>query len=228
MSLIQNFIGGYKDNATKPAMTFKPAPDERIVFFNYTTRDLGGNLPSIPALVSTTANEVSTLSRYPLTNITDGPYQPTIDAGTVSIFVCLASNTTALRAKRGLTTYRYEYAGNFSSITPLPWMGAYHAADIPPIFGTYQVPTPGRMKVMVDAVTSFERKVAEALQDHVLAFMQDPEDGLRNRGWPAYADGAEGRNLMRFGAGGNVQRRVSAGEVDDACIKGNKWNNNPS
>ncbi|KAK0644460.1 Alpha/Beta hydrolase protein [Cercophora newfieldiana] len=227
MSLIQNFVGQYKDNATKPTMTFKPAPDERIVFFNYTTRDLEGKLPSIPALVSTTANEVATLSRYPLTNITDGPYQPTVDAGTVSIFVCLASNTTVLRGKRKLTTYRYEYAGNFSSITPLAWMGAYHAADIPPIFGTYQVPTPGRMKVMVDGVTSFERKVAEALQDHVLAFMQDPEDGLRNRGWPAHDDG-EGRNLMRFGAGTTVQRRVSAGEVDDACVKGVKWNPNPS
>jgi len=227
MSLIQNFVGQYKDNATKPTMQFKPAPDEKIVFFNYTTRDLGGHLPSIPALVSTTSNEVSTLSRYPLSNITDGPYQPTIDAGTVSIFVCLASNTTALRKKRGLTTYRYEFAGNFSSITPLPWMGAYHAADIPLIFGTYDTPTPGRVKAMVEGVTGFERRVAEALQDHVLAFMQDPEEGLRRRGWPAYGDG-EGRNLVRFGAGGVVQRNVSAAEVDDACVKGVKWNSSPS
>jgi len=227
MSLIQNFVGQYKDNATKPTMTFKPAPDERIVFFNYTTRDLNGHLPSIPALVSTTSNELSTLSRYPLTNITDGPYQPTVDAGTVSVFVCLASNTTVLRGKRGLTTYRYEYAGNFSSVTPLGWMGAYHASDIPMVFGTYDRPTPGRIAAAVGSVTSFERKVAEAMQDHVLAFMEDPEDGLRNRGWPAHDDNG-GRNMLRIAAGTTVSRVVSAAEIDDACVLGKKYNPNPS
>ena len=226
MSLLQNFVGEYKDNATRPTMTFKPAPDERIVFFNYTTRDREGHLPRIPALVSTTSNEVATLSRYPLTNVTDGPYQPTVDSGTVSIFVCLASNTTVERGRHGLTTYRYEYAGNFSSVTPLGWMGAYHASDIPMIFGTYAAYTPGRVKVMVDSVSSFERKVAETMQDHVLAFMEDPENGLRNRGWPAHDDGT-GRNLVRFASREVVQKTVSAAEVDDACVLGKQWNPNP-
>ncbi len=230
MPLIQNFVGQYRDNATRPGLVFKPVPDDRTVFFNYTKRDLGGNIPSIPALVSTTSNEHATLYRYPLTNVTDGPYQPNVDAGTVGVFVCLASNTTVSRGKRGLTTYRYEYAGNFSSVTPLGWMGAYHASDIPAIFGTYDTPTPGRV-LAAELVTSFERKVAEAMQDHVLAFMEDPEHGLRRRGWPAHDDelqpGIKGRNMLRFASGGVVARNVSAGEIDDACILGAKYNSSP-
>lgn len=231
MPLIQNFVGQYKDNNTRPTMTFKPAPDERIVFFNYTTRDELGHIPNIPALVSTTSNEVATLSRYPLTNVTDGPYQPTVNSGTVGIFVCLASNTTVQRGRRGLTTYRYEYAGNFSSVTPLGWMGAYHASDIPLIFGTYQTPTPGRVGA-IELVTSFERRVAEAMQDHVLAFMEDPENGLRNRGWPAHDDTVPElggtRHMLRFAAGGRIARNVSAAEIDDACVLGKEWNPAPS
>ncbi|KAK1750904.1 lipase 1 [Echria macrotheca] len=227
MPLLQNWVGQYKDNATKPTLTFKPAPDERVVFFNYTERDRLGKVPRIPAIVSTTSNEVSTLSTYPLKNVTDGPYQPTINAGTVGIFVCLASNTTANRGRQGLTTYRYEYAGNFSSVTPLAWMGAYHASDIPMVFGTYAVQTPARMFNVMDAVSDYQRKVAETMQDHVLAFMEDPENGLRNRGWAAHDDNG-GRNMMRFAAGGVIQRNVSAGEIDDACILGTTYNPSPS
>ena len=68
------------------------------------------------------------------------PNQTRVDRETVDIFVCLASNTTVWRGRQGLTTYRYEYAGNFSSLTPLAWMGAYHRSDVPMVFGTYDVP----------------------------------------------------------------------------------------
>ena len=240
MPLIQNFIGQYRDNGTRPTLQFKPSPDERIVFFNYSARALAGRLAHIPALVSTTSNELSTLTRYPLNNLTEGPYQPAVDAGTVGTFVCLASNTTVIRGRRGLTTYRYEYAGNFSSVTPLAWMGAYHASDIPLIFGTHDTPTPGRPSIAAvqQSVTEFERQVAEAMQDYVLAFMEDPENGLRRRGWPAHDDvlpspggdggGVSGRNMLRFAAGDRVARNVSAAEIDDACVLGAKYNPSPS
>ncbi|KAK4234583.1 Alpha/Beta hydrolase protein [Achaetomium macrosporum] len=231
MSLIQNFIGQYRDNGTTtPSLPpFKPIPDERTVFFNYTLRALQNLTPQIPALVSTTANEQSSLTRYPLSNITLGPYQPSVDDETVSVFVCLASNTTRSRTAQRLTTYRYEYAGNFSSVTPLGWMGAYHASDVPMVFGTYE--TLGER----DSVSAYQREVARVMQDYVLAFMEDAEAGLRGRGWPAWEDttkesgsGREGRNMMRFaGRKGLVQEVVSADEVDDACILGKGYNSSP-
>ncbi|OTA26318.1 hypothetical protein BTJ68_10564 [Hortaea werneckii EXF-2000] len=41
------------------------------------------------------------------------------------------------RETAGLTTYRYIYSGNFSNVSPLPWMGAYHSSELPMIFGTH-------------------------------------------------------------------------------------------
>lgn len=41
------------------------------------------------------------------------------------------------RVKYGYTTYRYLYAGNFSNISPLPWVGASHATELPLLFGTH-------------------------------------------------------------------------------------------
>ncbi|KAK4460731.1 lipase 1 [Cladorrhinum samala] len=228
MTLIQNFIGQYRDNGTaawggRPALSlFKPVPDERRVFFNYTLRAEKGYVPRVPALVSITSNESGTLSRYPISNVTEGPYQPTVDAATVGVFVCLTSNTTQVRERKGLTTYRYEYSGNFSSVTPLDWMGAYHGSDVPMIFGTYE----GR-----EGVSEYQREVAERMQDYVLAFMRDPENGLREKGWLPYgeAEGSAtgGRNMIRFGTGGVVESNVSASEVDDACVLGKKWIFNP-
>ncbi|KAK4149859.1 lipase 1 [Chaetomidium leptoderma] len=231
MALIQNFIGDYRDNGTTttddhPSLPpFKPLPDEKVVFFNYTLRAAQGRTPRIPALVSTTSNEQSSLTKYPAGNVTAGPYQARVDRETVDIFVCLASNTTRSRAAQGLTTYRYEYAGNFSSLTPLGWMGAYHASDVPMLFGTYE--TLGER----GAVTGFQKEVAERMQDYVLAFMEDPESGLERAGWLPWGrtEGSSvgGRNMMRFASGGVVARNVSADEVDDACVLGREYNSSP-
>ncbi|KAK3682058.1 Alpha/Beta hydrolase protein [Podospora appendiculata] len=229
MTLIQNFIGQYKDNGTKSAIVFKPLPDDKKVWFNYTERAAKGFVARVPVLVSTTANELSTLYSYPASNVTAGPYQPAVDAGTVGVFVCLASNTTQSRIKQNITTYRYEYAGNFSSVTPLWWMGAYHASDVPMLFGTYNLP-PGGGGEDVAAVTPFQTQVAETMQDYLLEFMKDPENGLRQKGWLPYGDprGKEGKNMLRFAAGGLVAQNVSAAQVDDACVLGTKYDSSPS
>ncbi|QQK47415.1 Acetylcholinesterase, insect [Penicillium digitatum] len=34
-------------------------------------------------------------------------------------------------------TWRYLYHGNFRNLSPTPWLGAYHGAEIPVVFGTY-------------------------------------------------------------------------------------------
>lgn len=38
------------------------------------------------------------------------------------------------RLLAGVPTYRYLYSGNFSNVSPLPWMGAFHSCkSIAPI-----------------------------------------------------------------------------------------------
>ncbi|KAM7186119.1 lipase 1 [Naviculisporaceae sp. PSN 640] len=220
MTLIQNYIGQYRDNATRPSLSFRPSPDEKTVFRNYTKRALSGGLAKVPTIISLTSNEQSSLYKYPLTNLTEGPYQPSVDAGTVGVFVCLSSNSTVVRQKLNITTYRYEYSGNFSSVTPLWWMGAYHASDIPMVFGTYE----GRF----DKVDGYQRQVAEQMQDWVVEFMKDPENGLRKKGWLAYGDEGNGevedrKWMVRIAANEVLKRNVSAAEVDEACTLGKKW-----
>ncbi|KAH6842487.1 Alpha/Beta hydrolase protein [Chaetomium sp. MPI-CAGE-AT-0009] len=229
VTLLQNIIGAHHDNGTAHPPVFKPLPDNKLVFFNYTHRalqDSGRRAPRIPVLLGTTSNEQASLTDYPLTNITAGPWQAKVDRETVEVFVCLASNTTRARGVLGRTTYRYEYAGNFSSLAVLPWMGAFHGSDVPMVMGTFATVGEG-----VGRVTGFQREVAERMQDYVLGFMEDPEGGLKRMGWLPWGqtEGSEvgGRNMMRFGSGGVVTKNVSADEIDDACVLGRPYNSSP-
>jgi carboxylesterase type B len=216
---IMNFVGGYTDNGTLPPLTFKPVEDGRTGFGNYTARAQDKKLARVPTLIGTTANEEASLYKYPVQNVSAGPNMTAVNRATVDVFVCLAANATDARARLGVTTYRYQYAGNFSNLTPLPWLGAYHASDIPLLMGSYERAGPG---------TDFEREVAEAMQDYLLAFMEDPEDGLRKKGWlPHGGRVGQGGNMVRFAAGGVVAQNVSAAEVDLACVSGTPYNNSP-
>ncbi|OIW29172.1 alpha/beta-hydrolase [Coniochaeta ligniaria NRRL 30616] len=217
---IVNFVGGYGDNGTTPALGFKTVDDGRTGFGNYTLRALEeGRVARVPALISTTANEEASLWKYPVKDVAAGPNMTAVDAATVEVFVCLAANATDVRAALGVTTYRYQYAGNFSNLTPLPWLGAYHASDIPLLMGSYERGGPA---------TGFERSVAETMQDYLLAFMEDPEDGLRRKGWEPHVERVSvGGNMVRFAVGDTVADNASASEVDFACVSGAPYNRSP-
>ncbi|KAH8902371.1 alpha/beta-hydrolase [Coniochaeta sp. PMI_546] len=216
---IINFVGGYTDNGTTPALAFKSVNDGRTGFGNYTARAEQGKLARIPTLISTTANEEASLWKYPVQNVAAGPNMTAVDKATVDIFVCLAANATDARAALGVTTYRYQYAGNFSNLTPLPWLGAYHAADIPLLMGSYERPGPA---------TGFEKQVAETMQDYLLAFVEDPEDGLRKKGWAPHTERVSvGGNMIRFAVADKVAINASASEVDFACVSGAPYNSSP-
>lgn len=57
----------------------------------------------------------------------------------------------------GLPTYRYQYAGNFSNISPVSWFGAYHSSELPLLFGTHD-------QVFDGPSTAFEYNVSHAMQ----------------------------------------------------------------
>ncbi|RWA11545.1 hypothetical protein EKO27_g3588 [Xylaria grammica] len=164
----------------------------------------------IPALVSTTSNEQSSLIEYPIRDLGGGPNKTDVDKGTLSDFICPAYNTSNIRADNKLTTYRYQYAGNYSNITPYPWMGAYHGADLPMIFGSYNIS---------GGTTELQKQVAERMQDYVFAFLADPQGGLAKLGWPQ-SRGSERNddNMVRFGDGESTMKIISSIEVDEACM----------
>lgn len=73
LSQIMNFVGQYQENNTKPSITFKLIPDDKIFFNNYSARAEAGLMAKVPALISTTSNEDSSLYDYPVKNVAAGP-----------------------------------------------------------------------------------------------------------------------------------------------------------
>lgn len=97
---------------------------------------------------------------------------------------------------------------NFSNISPRSWEGAYHASELPLIFGTYE--TYG------GPPTEFETAVATHWQDLYLAFMQDPINALAARGWPPYSPDGYANG---FAADGKVSSLVPISRLEIGCAQ---------
>ncbi len=213
---IVNFVGQYADAGTQPAMSFIEKADGRIVFANYTAQSEAGKIARVPAIISTTANEMSSIVPWPLDNLTAGPYQPYVTSLDLAYAVCPTYNSTVYRNRLGadVPVFRFQHAGTFPNLNRYKWLGAYHASDLPMIFGTYH---------LLDGVantTSFEVQVSRSMQDHVLAFAKDPYHGpQQTMGWnPMVAlSDPYGGDVIRFGADGKVSQHVNGVEIDGVC-----------
>ena len=212
---IINFMGRYNDNGStmtdQPGISFNTIADERIVFSNYEDRYKSGRVTKSPMIYSSAANEGGSLVEYPVNNVQGGPNQTEANISTKR-FLCGAANTSILRDSIGLTTYRYQYAGNWTNQDPLPWMGAYHSSDMVMLFGTYA-------DDVGPVVEPLEITTSETMQDHVLAFLKDPYNGPQSLGWPRFDSQAEdGGTMLRFGADGQAVQSVSANDVQGTCF----------
>ena len=201
---IEDFVGGYTDNGTMPSIAFNPIPDDKIIFSDYKKRYEQNKVSQRPAIFSTCREEGNSLVPYHHSGINETAAREL----TLTSFLCPAVQTSKWRTQAGLTTYRYQYAGDFDNVSPLPWMGPYHASDLPMLFGTHQDYTNGEGRS-----TAFEFAVSERMEDLVFSFMLDPHRGSEKHGWTPYTSG----ELLRFGAGGKVMQNVSVESVDDVC-----------
>ncbi|KAE9362952.1 carboxylesterase [Stipitochalara longipes BDJ] len=224
MARIENFVGQYQDNSTlvktsQPAIAFTRQIDNKYVFSNYTGRYLNGQIAQLPKIIGTTAREASALVPYPVHNASVGPSEQLIVAQTLAT-VCAAYNTSILRNEVNLPTYRYEWAGNFTNIAPVSWLGAYHYSDLYMLFGSYGI-APG-------VITDLEVQTSEKMQDFFLDFVTDP-NSLPGNGWPEYmVDQTGGGKLAQFGADGQVVQFVDGDAVEGAChIPGVAYNTTP-
>ncbi|KAF2096079.1 alpha/beta-hydrolase [Rhizodiscina lignyota] len=226
VSLIENFVGQYQDNTTlvtphQPAIAFTPIADEKVVFANVSQRYAEGKVSKAPALMSTCADEGASLSPYPGTpgNSFTGVNQTAANIITFGT-VCGAAWSSTLRHAAGLVSYRYQYAGNWSNVSPLPWMGPYHASDLPMIFGAYDVARGGG--------TELERETSATMEDYLLAFLKDPYDGPKKMGWiPFDPTASNGGTILRFGADGKTVQNATGHEVQDWCYGNGTYDFSP-
>ncbi|KAF2634329.1 alpha/beta-hydrolase [Massarina eburnea CBS 473.64] len=205
---ITNFVGQYGDSGATPALSFQPQVDERIVFSDYPARIAAGKVARLPTILSTTANEGSTLVPYTPTGIS----QDIILQVTLSGFVCPTFNSTVERNHLDIPIYRYQQGGQYPNLNPLNWTGAYHGSDIPLNFGTVNLVTTWGNATQLTIDTS------RAMQQHILAFAKDPLNGPEELGWKRFNSSApNGGELIRFGADGKVAQYVDGIEIDGVC-----------
>lgn len=117
-----------------------------------------------------------------------------------------SSNTSRNRYAFKVPTYRYLYAGNFTNISPRPWEGAYHLAELPMLFGTSGIAR--------GASTPFELATSHTMQDMYLAFITDGPAGLEEKGWHTYAPNG---TVLEFGKGDTVVGYLAMEESEQAC-----------
>ena len=156
---------------------------------------------------------------YPASNASAGPSPELITLSTLAT-VCAAYNTSVYREETGLVTYSYQWAGNFTNVSPVSWLGAYHYSDLYFLFGTYLV-APG-------TIPELEVQTSERMQNLLYEFVADPLS-LPDNGWPQYdAESKTGGKLARFGADGEVFQIVNGNSVDGAChIPGDTYDTTP-
>lgn len=204
---IINFIGRHSG---EPRLRFGPVTDERIVFKDYPARYELGKVTQAPILYSSCSNDGASLARYDADHPEHGPSQGSVNGVTQRI-MCGAAESSRLRQEHGLTTYRYQYAGSWPNQNPLDWMGAYHSSDLVMFFGTHENGA-GPLS------TALEVETSEIMQDFLLSFMRDPENGPPAMGWPAYDPKADdGGTMLRFGADRKAVQKVSGTNVEGVC-----------
>jgi carboxylesterase type B len=182
--------------------SFLPIPDERVVFVDYKARYAAGAFARVPALIGTNKHELNALgSKIPGTPLNETASDITGN----QTFLCTAAATAQLRQAHGLTTFRYQYDGDFVNISPPEFPGAYHASELPLIFGTA-----GQFH---GVSTQYEDVVSAKLQDLWLDFARDPQRGLQSAGWDTFGAG----KAVLLGDADAPLKIISVQELDGRC-----------
>ncbi|KAJ5731951.1 alpha/beta-hydrolase [Penicillium malachiteum] len=191
---IEEYINRY--NGT-PSIAFTDyLPDETYIFNNEDARYALGKVARGPSIRSDTSRE------FPSSNTTE----VNIEEGESD---CLALKDSILRQSLGLETHRYYWAGNFSNISPVPYLGAFHWTDLFMIFGTYMLD--------IGEISQLEIDTSETMQDVFLSFLKNSSSLSTTEHWPAFnASAPHGGSILEFG-NGTTRRLVTGDWIDAGC-----------
>ncbi|KAK7420440.1 hypothetical protein QQZ08_010427 [Neonectria magnoliae] len=164
------------------SLGFTPVGDNITAFTNTTDRLARGLVSKKEAwIMGANANEGAGFGTFSESGMTPGQFE--IGLGAI---VCPVSAEIQARVKFGYDTYRYHYAGNFSNISPLPWIGATHSAELPLLFGTHYEYRGNS--------TQFEWEVSYGMEALWLSFASNPKKNPtagKSITWPRYREGRD-------------------------------------
>ncbi|KAL4762135.1 Alpha/Beta hydrolase protein [Aspergillus foveolatus] len=113
------------DALSNGSYTFTPVVDNRTVFSDYIARAKDGGLARLPTLAGINAREFS--AGFPLSQSSINETAVTEDL--FGSFSCPAYQAVKTRLRQHIPTWRYVYHGNFTNLSPKPWLGAYHSGS---------------------------------------------------------------------------------------------------
>ncbi|KAH9905717.1 acetylcholinesterase [Xylariomycetidae sp. FL2044] len=205
---IEDVIQAQQDAGLSPVIKFTPLVDERIMFSNWSERAEQGKILTLPTIVGSNSDDGVPFVPYS----PDGVNKTLVWQGTLSAMFCPGwkSATTRLAANPDALVYRYMYSGNWTNISPKPWLGAWHSTELPMVFGSHEL-----YAERWGASTDFEIATSHAMQDAWAAFLGGASP------WTAYGGGgiATGDVVREFGsrAAGVAAVDSEFGWVEEQC-----------
>lgn len=156
--------------------------DDIVAFDNNTERFAAGDFIKRPVLLGNTDDELGVIQ--PVIHAAAGVPAPqaVIDLVNAQGFDCPISRRAAYSVQAGVPTWRYRWFGLFDNVAlglGVDNSGAYHESELSTVFGTsadFGHPNSAQQ---------------DAIQKYTMgawaAFAKDPDNGLKNYGWPQYA-----------------------------------------
>ncbi|KAJ9165280.1 Carboxylic ester hydrolase [Coniochaeta hoffmannii] len=203
---MEQFMHDYYVNGSVPYVTFSPVVDNVTVFGDYATRASGegGKIARLPALIGSNAQDGNLFVPYS----PGGVAEELADQMTMVYFFCPTYKAAQARIAAGAgPVYRYLYAGNFSNVSPRPWLGAWHGSELPLVFGT-----DGLYR---GESSELERITSWAMQDIWVEFVATAGRNISVVGWERGKQ-VDGGPVVEFG-NGVPARVIDTREMEGRC-----------
>ncbi|KAI1080987.1 acetylcholinesterase [Whalleya microplaca] len=186
---IENVIQVQQDSGQAPYISFQPIVDNTTVFSDWVGMANIGRLAKLPVIIGSNINDGVPFAPYNTKGVDkDLAWNQTMD-----YFFCPAWKSATVRIAHGIPVYRYLYSGNFTNISPKPWLGTWHSTDLPMIFGTHSNYRGNS--------TQLEYETSFMMQDSWFSFANGiTRPNLGNADWPLFED-TESGIVAIFGKG---------------------------
>jgi carboxylesterase type B len=185
----------------KANLNFDPVKDDITCSKNISLALTSGKAAKVPIIIGSNAQDGTV---FAVVFGGSGPGAPGFDAIGKSLtevtFQCPAAQIATIATTAGFPpVYRYYFNATFSQYSPFADAGAYHSAEIEPIFGTYD---PKRTEL---------KRLGESLQGYWTSFAKNPSKPLKD--WPK-VEGTSHRVKIFGTTADNV---VDATAIDQSC-----------
>lgn len=196
--------------------TFAPTADNETAFGDYTSLTEAGAFAQVPRLHGSNTDEGGSFALdFALLGLVLPPAY--WDWHTLAFFGCptAASAEGLAQSAPDVPSWRYMYAADYPNmrLTENPSLGAYHGAELNPLFGTSES--------LGERDTPAEAAMGKYMRAAWAAFAKDPISGLAGEefGWPVLPAGEDDEaQLVVLGLGNATEAVFQPSSVyDSAC-----------